>query len=121
VNVSSLIASFATATSYTVTRTARGSVARGKTSAGTTSSVTIVGSIWPASGNDMQRLPENRRATSALNLVTTTELYVGGQGEAYEADKVTVDGETYEVTDVDNWTDSLSRSIGYKCLLTVVR
>ena len=80
-NVSSLIASFATGT-YTVTRTTARSLSRGKATAGTTSSVSITGSVWPASGNDLKRLPEGRRTSEVMNLMTTTQLYVGGQGSA---------------------------------------
>ena len=119
-NVAGLIASFATG-SYTVTRTARGSVVRGKAESGTQTTVTITGSAWPAKAGDLMRLPEGRRASEALNLMTATELYVGGQGSAYEADKVSVQGESWEVSDVDTWTDPLSGDAGYKCLLTVIR
>ena len=119
-NVAGLIASFATGT-YTVTRTTARSLVRGKGTAGTSSSVTITGSAWPAKADDLMRLPEGRRASEALNLMTTTELYVGGQGSAYDADTVSIRGESWEVSAVDQWTDSLSGDSAYKCLLTVVR
>jgi hypothetical protein len=120
VDVAGLIASFATGT-YTVTRTARGSITRGKTADGTTSSVSITAAVWPAVGNDLKRLPENRRTSEAVNLMTSTLLYVGGQGSAYEADKVAIGSESYEISDVDTWTDPATGSIGYRCLATVVR
>lgn len=119
-NVAGLISSFATGT-YTVTRTARGSTVRGKTAAGSTSSVSITAAVWPAGGSDLRRLPEGRRASQALALMTATQLYVGGQGDAYEADTVSIDGEAHEVSDVDAWTDPLTGAVGYKCLVTVVR
>jgi hypothetical protein len=119
-DVAGLIASFATGT-YTVTRTARGSITRGKTASGTTSTTTITAAVWPAAGNDLKRLPENRRATEAMNIMTATLLYVGGQGSSYEADQIAIGSESYEVSDVDTWTDPVSGSIGYKCLATVIR
>lgn len=119
-NVAGLISSFATGT-YTVTRTARGSITKGKTAAGTTSSVTITACIYPATGTDLKRLPENRRTSEAMNLITDTELYDGGQGSDYEADTVSVFSETWEVSDVDRWVDPESGDTGYKCLVSVVR
>lgn len=118
-NVAGLIASFSTGT-YTVTRTARGSTVRGKTAAGTTSTLTITASVWPAGSNDLRRLPEGRRTVRAWSLMTTTELYTGDQGGAYEADTVSIGGENCEVSDADPWTDPLTGAVGYKCLLTVV-
>ena len=119
-NVASLIASFSTGT-YTVTRTARGSTVKGKTAAGTTSTVSVVAAAWPATGDDLKRLPEGRRTSEALNLMTATELYAGGQGDAYEADTVSIRGESWEVSDVDTWTDPVSGGLGYKCLVTAIR
>jgi hypothetical protein len=119
-DVSSLIASFSTGT-YTVTRTTARSLSKGKATAGTASTTTITAAVWPASGNDLRRLPEGRRATESLIVMTATELYVGGQGESYDADTVSIGGESYEVSDVDPWTDPDSGDVGYKCLVTVVR
>ncbi len=119
-DVAGLIASFATGT-YTVTRTAASSLSRGKATAGTTSTATITASVWPASGNDLMRLPEGRRTSETLNLMTATQLYVGGQGSAYEADKVSIGSESWEVSDVDTWADPVTSAIGYKCLVTVIR
>lgn len=120
-NLAGLIGSFATASSYTVTRTARGSTTRGKIDAGTTSTVTITASVSPANPTDLLRLPEGRRTTDAVRLFTTTALYNGGQGSAYEADTVSIGGEDWEVTIADQWTDPLSRTSAYNCLLLVVR
>ncbi len=118
-NISALIASFATGT-YTVTRTARGTTTRGKTAAGTTSTLTITASVSPADGNDLMRLKEGQNAKETLTLFTATELYVGGQGSAYEADTVAIGSNSYEVTEVDTWNDPVSGGTGYKCLLAVV-
>jgi len=120
VNVAGLIASFSTGT-YTVTRTARGSTVRGKIGAGSTSTVTITASVTPAKPMDLMRLPEGRRTTDTVRLITTTELYNGGQGSAYEADTVSIDGESWEVNLADRWKDPLSGVVGYSCLLSVIR
>lgn len=119
-NVSGLMASFATGT-YTVTRTAHGSVVAGKTVAGTTTSVSVSAAIWPANNNDLMRLPENRRTTDAIALMTSSQIYIGGQGTTHEADKISYLGETWEAADIDVWTDSLSGATAYKCIFTVIR
>lgn len=119
-NVAGLINSFATG-SYTVTRTARGSITRGKIAAGTTSSLTIRASVTPAQPMDLMRLAEGRRTTDTVMLITATQLYNGGQGTAYEADKVAINGESWEVNIADIWTDPVSGSAGYRCLLSVIR
>jgi hypothetical protein len=120
VNVASLISSFSTGT-YTVTRTATRNLSKGKATAGTTSTVSITASVWPARSNDLMRLPEMRRTGAAFTLMTTTELYTGGQGEDYEADTISIDGESWEVSAVDKWTDSDSGGVAYKCIVTAAR
>lgn len=119
-NVAGLIASFSTGT-YTVTRTARGSTVRGKTEAGTTSTFTVTASVSPAKPMDLMRLPEGRRTTDTLRVITATELYNGGQGSDYEADTVSIDGESWEVNLADRWKDPQSGAVGYSCLLSVIR
>jgi hypothetical protein len=119
VNVASLIASFATGT-YTVTRTTRGTTTRGRIADGTTSTISITASVSPATGVDLMRLPEGRRTSYAVMVITATELLNGGQGAATEADTLVIDGETFEVSVIDPWRDPLSRAVGYKCIATVV-
>lgn len=118
-NVAGLISSFATGT-YTVTRTARGTTSNGKIGAGTASTFTVTASAWPASGPDLLRLPEARRTSFSMNVMTTTELLVGGQGSAYEADKISINGDDWEISAVDPWQDPVSRSTAYRCLATVI-
>lgn len=116
-DVAALIASFSTGT-YTVTRMARGTITRGRAEAGVETTVSIIASVSPATGDDIERLPEGRRAKEARTLFTTTLLYVGGQGADYEADTVTIDSTDWEVSHVEKWLDSLSGGIGYKCVVT---
>lgn len=57
---------------------------------------TLQASATQASGRDLQRLPEGRRTTGGIRLITTTELRVG--------DRVTWQGSDYEVGAVANWS-----------------
>lgn len=118
-DIAALISSFAQST-FTVTRTARGSVTRGKVSAGSTSSVTITATWHPASGRDLDRLPEGRSENDTRVVYTTTELYVGGQDADYEADKVSIGGDIWEVQHVERWQDGNSSRVGYRCIVQLV-
>jgi hypothetical protein len=120
VDVAALITSFATGT-YTVTRKARGVTTRGRVADGTTTTVSVVGSVSPANPTDLLRLPEGRRTTDTLLLFTATQLYPGGQGATYEADRVSILSESWEVNIADSWIDPKSGTIGYRCILTVIR
>lgn len=88
---------------YTVTRRAAASFTSGIAAAGATSTFTITAAIWPASGRDLQRLPELRRTIETRAGVTTTQLLVGGQGSSNEADLITIDGVLWEVQTCSTW------------------
>lgn len=119
-DLASLIESFATGT-YTVTRRARAAqpFVRGIAQSTTNSTVTIRGSVQPASGKDLLRLPEGRRVVETRTLFTTTKLYTGGQGATHEADLVTIDGDSWEVQHVESWVQAAAGGTGtaYRCLL----
>ena len=119
-DLASLISSFATGT-YTVTRRARGSIANGKVGSTSDSTVTITASVSPSSGSDVVKLPEGRRTNETRTIFTTTLLKTGGQGEAYEADQISIGGETYEVMKVETWIDSDSGDVAYKCIAVAMR
>jgi len=120
VNVAGLISRFATGT-YTVTRTARGNTVRGRVQTGTQTTFTITASISPATGNELLKLPEGRRAVETRALFTNTLLRLGGQGEAFEADSVTIGSESWMVCHVERWEDPHTLAIGYRCLVQEVR
>lgn len=97
-----LIASLSTG-SYTVTRRAAATIDKGRDVPGRQTTLQISASVQPASGRDLLRLPEGRRATETQALFTTTLLLVGGQGSANEADLVSIEGRTWEVQNVQSW------------------
>lgn len=67
------------------------------------------------------RLPEGMRTNETRTLITATRLYAGGRGRTYEADEVTIEGEQWRVEHVENWLDSSTGDIGYRCLIQAVR
>lgn len=115
-DIAGLIASFATGT-YTVTRRGPSEVVRGRVQEPSSSTFTIVAAISPASGRDLERLPEGRMDSETRTLFTATELRVGGQDQPYQADLVTVDGVQWEVQHAETWTHPGGATKGYKCLI----
>jgi hypothetical protein len=101
VSINDAIATFATGT-YTVTRTGAGSYSGGILSAGSTSSFSIVASVQPLSGRDLQVLPEGQRTDETRVLYTTTQLLTRTATQA--PDSISIDGSTYEVFKVEDWT-----------------
>lgn len=97
-SLNGVIARFATGT-YTVTRTAAGTLSAGHYTAGATSTFSIVASVQPASGRSLRVLAEGRRGDEVRELYTTTELRLGAAG-SIDPDTVSIDGETWEVCNV---------------------
>ncbi len=100
-NATALIASFGA--DYSVTRRVAGTSSAGLLVAGSSSTVSIVASVQPPTGADLLRLPEGRRSEDARVLFTATQLYTGGQGATYTADRLVIDGNLFEVSHVEPW------------------
>lgn len=62
----------------------------------TTTTVDAVGSVQPADGETMQRLPEAMRSDSVISVYTMTRLYPDGVGANY-TDIVVWNGDDYQV------------------------
>lgn len=65
----------------------------------------ITASAQPAGGKELLRLPELRRTEETRVIYTLAELFTGGQGQPYLSDLVTMDGEKWEVQNVEKWQD----------------
>ncbi len=100
-NVGAVIARHLTGT-YTVTRTANRTSTYGRLDAASTSTFSIDAHVQPIDGRAIDSLPEGKVAGEARTVWTTTELRASG---ASEADKVSIDGDTYEVQAVEKWAD----------------
>jgi hypothetical protein len=90
------------ASPYTVTRrAANGYGSDGRAIAPTTSTVTVQAVVEPLKGKDVARLPEGLRTRRSKVVFTPTQLYAqeGGQNP----DRISIDGEAYEVQAVERW------------------
>ena len=101
---------------YTVTRPGPTGLASGRRVAGVTTSFSIVASVQPASGRQMDRLPEGLREREGMTLWTTTDLRTAQVASGIEADLVSIDGSTFEVVAIDRWA-----SLGNYYRATVTR
>ena len=108
-----MVRSFSTG-SYVVTRTARGDTVRGRVEPGTTTTITIqAAAVAPLSGDDVVRAIEGRRSNENRYLFTTTQMYIGGQDEPYEADTVIVDGKVWVAEHSEKWVDPKTGNTAY--------
>jgi hypothetical protein len=67
------------------------------------STILIVGTIQPARGNDLQRLPEGKRNEEAIRIITRTELRTAQAGTTTQSDTVAWRGATWEVDQVQTY------------------
>lgn len=88
---------------YKVQRRAAGIYQKGRAVAGKVTELEIIAVVQPASGRDLLRLPEARRATETRRIDTTTQLVVGGEGSPTRADLIVIDGSSWEVQSVQAW------------------
>lgn len=87
---------------YTVTRRAAESDdGHGRAVAGATSTLSIVASVQPMSGRDLQALPEGQRADETVVIYTTT--FLTTRSETNAPDTLVIGGNTYEVFRVETW------------------
>jgi len=115
-DLSSLVAGFSTGT-YTITRTTKATFKRGRAQVAAATTLSIVASITPATGRDVQLLPEGRYDDETRLLFTTTKLYQGGQNEDYETDTIALDGDIWEVIHVETWIQWGGSPTVYKCMI----
>lgn len=102
-DLSATIEAFKTGT-YTVSRSASGSYgASGRYTEGSPSSFSIVASVQPLGGRDLQRLPEGMQTKELLSIYTSTELKTESSG--HTPDIVTINGEQYQVQEVERWVE----------------
>lgn len=86
---------------YTVTRVVAGSYVSGLYVPGGTSTLSIEASIQPATGRDLQVLPEGQHGQETKVVYTTTELRT--RRTTHDPDKITIDGETWECVTDERW------------------
>lgn len=88
---------------YVVTRKGVTARVNGRRSAPVTTTFEIIASVQPASGRDTDRLPEGLRSREAMTVYTKTELRPAQPEVGTEADRISIDGATFEVGAVRRW------------------
>ncbi len=81
----------------TITRFAAGTTVKGRYTAGASSTLTILASVQPISGEDLKPLPEGRRLDDYVKVYTDSNL----QTLPSQPDRLTWRGHTYECISVD--------------------
>lgn len=105
-DLTDVIASFATGT-YTVTRRSASAYGSdGRLDAPTTTTFTVTAVVHPAgslesSGRELERLSEGFQTRETLTMWTPIELKT--QASSQDADRVAIDGDTWEVQRVERW------------------
>lgn len=100
-DLSDVIASFATGT-YTVTRRSASAYGSdGRLDANSTSTFSVAACVQPVTGRELERLPEGLRNREVLAMWSPIELKT--QGDSQDPDYVSIDGDTYEVHKLERW------------------
>jgi hypothetical protein len=81
-------------------------------------SFTILASVQPATPEDLQSLPENRRTLTAYRIYTDTQLLSALEG-VRNPDTMTINDEEYEIAQVGVWQNGVINH--YKCLAVRVQ
>jgi hypothetical protein len=109
-DLSDVVLDFAEA--LTVTRTPRATYnSAGDPTSTAATSLTVQAGWQPATGRDLRRVPEGLRTEEGVVLFSVDQLRTAGS--TYEADVVTVEGESYQVANVERW-GSYWRAIAVK-------
>jgi hypothetical protein len=84
----------------------------GRPTPATETQFTIVGSIQPTTGKDLEAVPENRRDSALYKIYTTSELVIATTGRQ-NSDRLSLFGEDYEVISKLPWQNSLINHFKY--------
>jgi hypothetical protein len=85
----------------------------GRPIAGTSTDLTILASIQPVQGKQLQRLAEGLRARVTLVAYTETEFRTADPVAQVDADELVYQGEVYVVDRVEHWTQVLPHFEAY--------
>ena len=100
----------------TVTHRAAGSWTDGRYTDGAASTATIKAAVYPATGEQLDRLPEARRSRETIAIFTDSALTPGAAPSGAGADVITYGSDTYEVATVKRWVpggyETLAQKVG---------
>jgi hypothetical protein len=71
---------------------------------GSPTTLSISAVVWPASGDDLSRLPAGQSDSETLMFATTTQLWTANNTTTTKADRITVPSHgVFELEDVQDW------------------
>lgn len=85
---------------FTITRHDAGSYVEGVWVEGSESDIDIQASAQPLRPDEVQLLPEARRNEQAFKIYTDAPLQIAEPGDSTNSDKITIDGEVFELISV---------------------
>jgi len=91
---------------FTFKRRAATTYVNGKAVAGAESDVVVNGSLQPMNAREVMLLPEGQRTRENLKIYTDTVLNPAEKETGKPADRLTIGSYVYEVTGMENWTQS---------------
>ena len=104
--------------SLDVERQGEGEYVDGIWQPGSPSNITIDASVQPTSPTDYEKLPEGRRERKAYTLYSASPLCQASEHDDKQPDRVTIDGEKYEVSRVEKWGNYILPH--YKAVVTLM-
>jgi len=97
---------------FTVKRMAAGTWVKGKFTEGAVTSFSIMASVQPLKGKEIELLPEGRRQSQAVNIYTDTQLNT--TTATTNPDILTAFGFDFEILTVEPWQSNVINH--YKCI-----
>ena len=89
-------------TTVTVKRRAAGSYVDGIWTPGAETTPTVSGSVQPLRSDELKNLPEAQRVRGVRKIYTDSMLQTADEANAIQADRITYDGEDWEVHKIDD-------------------
>ena len=93
------------AVDYTIRGQSAGAYVSGEWVEGVETSRTVQAVIYPMTGKELQRLPENERTQGALTIFAAEALQTAQQSAATPAEVLEYKGADYEMDKVEAWED----------------
>lgn len=112
-----LVGTFASPKPVTRVRRAASVVAHGFTTEAAPQRLPIKAVVQPATGKDLQVLPEGKDVEEAISVISTTELRTAEPGK-HPADRIEWSGRVFEVAKVKDWNANANF---YSVIATLVR
>ncbi len=106
---------------YTVTRRASNGTDRGRALPTTNSTIPIIAAVQPATGRDLDQLPELQRSHESKVVFTITQLMIAEEGGAFLSDVISIDGRDWQIQHLETWKSSIEESNYFRAIVQAVK